>query len=97
MTYGQSPFIGNVAASILDILNIDVPPEMEPSILAKNSIDISSTEISPSITFFIFICGNITMLLVCFLIRKTRLYSSFWKKAELHGDQIFKRGSNDFL
>lgn len=96
MTYGQSPYIGNVAPSILDILNIDIPPEMEPSILAKNSIDISSSDISPSITFFIFICGNITMLLVCFLLRKSRIYSSFWKKND-YTDNIFKRSANDFL
>jgi 2,3-bisphosphoglycerate-independent phosphoglycerate mutase len=30
---GQAPFIGNVAASVLTVLGIDIPPEMEPSIV----------------------------------------------------------------
>jgi hypothetical protein len=33
---GQVPFIGNVAASILTVLGLDIPKQMEPSVLARN-------------------------------------------------------------
>ena len=35
---GQAPYIGNVAASSLTVLGMDVPPEMEPSLLRPTQI-----------------------------------------------------------
>jgi 2,3-bisphosphoglycerate-independent phosphoglycerate mutase len=37
---GQAPFIGNVAASLLTVLEMDIPPEMEPSILTPAPVKV---------------------------------------------------------
>ncbi|OHT02936.1 2,3-bisphosphoglycerate-independent phosphoglycerate mutase [Tritrichomonas foetus] len=75
LTYGKAPFIGNVAASILDVLNIEKPPEMESSILERDFGNIQRSENSrlPFTSCLFFFClGNFVMLLI-FMVGKQAL------------------------
>jgi 2,3-bisphosphoglycerate-independent phosphoglycerate mutase len=53
---GQTPYIGNVAASVLTVLGMDIPREMEPSILRPVGIHVLSSPTTSRYDFFIGFC-----------------------------------------
>jgi 2,3-bisphosphoglycerate-independent phosphoglycerate mutase len=67
-TYGQAPFIGNVAATILTILGMEVPPEMADSLLER-----LPQGMSPFVLLFSgFLLGLIAAFLALILARQIR-------------------------
>jgi 2,3-bisphosphoglycerate-independent phosphoglycerate mutase len=65
---GQAPFIGNVAASILKVLDIEAPPEMEPSILVpleneqRTRLDVTGfAALASSLTTCGFVCAFVCL------------------------------------
>ena len=89
MTIGQVPFIGNVAPTILKVLGIEIPPEMDEPILEEfDEYQISSIKISEGLSIVEFVSGffmgiSSLLLFFCFL--------------QLLGFKIafFKRGHNE--
>jgi 2,3-bisphosphoglycerate-independent phosphoglycerate mutase len=56
MRPGQAPYIGNVAASVLTVLGMEIPPEMEPSILRPVGLRVLITPTTSKQDFFIGFC-----------------------------------------
>jgi 2,3-bisphosphoglycerate-independent phosphoglycerate mutase len=70
---GQAPFIGNVAASVLTVLGLDIPPEMEPSILVPNGLRVALTGPANRHDFFVGVCfALIAVILAVLCIRLSR-------------------------
>lgn len=69
--YGKSLYIGNIAATILTVLGIDIPPEMEPSILEKDFVLYNYKNNFIFCLFLSFMLGLFMMLLLIKLL-KTR-------------------------
>lgn len=100
MTYGQSPFIGNVAASILKVLNIEIPPEMEPPILEKNPVELFlNTSFTPAIQC-ILILEILILFVIIIVVRKSRCCQLAWsyiKKCDCDNGSKFNRGMAGLL
>lgn len=70
--YGKSPYIGNIASSILTVLDIDIPPEMEPSILEKQTIVHSINNSIIFCMFLSFMLGLFVMLIIIKILKRRR-------------------------
>ena len=88
MTIGQVPFIGNVAPSILDVLGIEIPPEMDESILEEviETHREPAVKVSNGISFFEFASGFFlgisSMALFMCLLHIFRVRTSFSRRSE---------------
>jgi 2,3-bisphosphoglycerate-independent phosphoglycerate mutase len=70
---GQVPFIGNVAASILTVLGLDIPKEMEPSVLAPNTRR-GGLRFVPLVGYGLAVGTAIVSVLICGVRPKPRPY-----------------------
>jgi 2,3-bisphosphoglycerate-independent phosphoglycerate mutase len=74
MRTGEVPFLGNVAAAILTVLGLDIPPEMAPSILVPVGRRSALRQSGGRQDFVIGFCfAIVTVLLAVFCIRISKL------------------------
>ncbi|KAH0791645.1 2,3-bisphosphoglycerate-independent phosphoglycerate mutase [Histomonas meleagridis] len=80
LKYGKAPFLGNIAASILTALDIDVPPEMEPSILEKDDVYNYSTVLDRSPVAILLFLALVMLIVAIFMKNIRREKSNYQNK-----------------